>query len=139
MPRPKTTELHSSCLKTKLSEMTYEAERQLDALWAITHGGSFFEDISGATFGFSIDSRITLPEDWASCPCKQQGAMKIVGGAVFDLFGHTVEIPDVENAFSSVELVSIERVSPSSKRLTFRGTDGARWSRRKTRGGAHGS
>jgi hypothetical protein len=115
----------------KLSEMTYEAERQLDALWAITQGGSFFEDISGATFGFSIDSRVALPKDWTSCPCKLQGAMKIVGGAVFDLFDHTVEITGVENVFSSVELVSIEDVSPSSRRLSFRGADAARWSRRK--------
>jgi hypothetical protein len=58
--------------------------------------------------------------------------MKIIGTAAFDLFGHDIEIPDVENMMTDVELISFEDTeTPSKKRLSFRGGENAVWFRRR--------
>lgn len=58
--------------------------------------------------------------------------MKIIATAGFDLFGHLIEMPDVENTMTDIELISFEDTdSPSTKRLSFRGGENAVWYRRK--------
>ncbi len=58
--------------------------------------------------------------------------MKIIGTAAFDLLGYDIEIPDVENMMTDVELISFEDTDvPSKKRLGFRGGEDAIWYRRR--------
>lgn len=116
----------------KPTGITYQTERELDALWALTRGDSFQDEISGATFGCSVDSEGPLPPHWKSGESQVHGTMKIIGTAPFSLFGHVIEIPNVENIMTDVELISFEDASPPSKRrLNFRGGDSAIWLRRR--------
>lgn len=116
----------------KPSDITYHTERELDALWALTRGDSFQDFISGATFGCSVESETPLPAQWRSGKPQPHGTMKIIGTAAFDLFGHVIEIPDVENTMTDVELISFEDTdSPSKKHLCFRGGKSAIWYRRR--------
>lgn len=119
-------------LLPKLTEISYEQERQMDALWALSRGDSFADDISEATFSFTVRCEAPLPESWAS-GAATAGSLKISGTSSFDFFGHSIELPDVENIFSSVRLISVDDLTPPSKRLTFRAANGAKWIRRKAR------
>lgn len=49
----------------KPSDITYQTERELDALWALTRGDSFQDVISGATFGCTVESETSLPRSLA--------------------------------------------------------------------------
>jgi hypothetical protein len=114
------------------TKITYQLERELDALWALTRGDSFQDDIPGATFGCSMESDTPLPDHWRSCEPPVHGAMKIIGTTTFDLFGHPIEVPDVENMMTDVELISFDDTPPGSKRrLSFQGGDKAVWYRRR--------
>ncbi|MGB8473774.1 MAG: hypothetical protein WCE61_06775, partial [Candidatus Acidiferrum sp.] len=116
----------------KPSEITYQTERELDALWALTSGDSFQDVIDGATFECTVESETPLPTHWRSGKPQPHGTMKIVGTAAFDLFGHVIEMPDVENVMTDVELVSFEDTdSPSTKRLCFFAGGNAIWYRRR--------
>ncbi|HKP04996.1 MAG TPA: DUF4365 domain-containing protein [Chthoniobacterales bacterium] len=116
----------------KPSDITYQTERELDALWALTRGDSFQDFISGATFGCTVESETALPAQWRTGEPQPHGMMKIIGTAAFDLFGYLIEIPDVENTMTDVELISFEDTDrPLKKRLNFRAGENAIWSRRK--------
>ena len=122
----------------KASDITYQTERELDALWALTRGDSFQDAISGATFGCVVESNPSLPAHWRSGKPQPHGTMKIIGTAAFDLFGHNIEIPDVENMMTDVELISFEDTeTPSKKRLHFRGGPNAVWFRRRLKAERH--
>lgn len=116
----------------KTTDITYQTERELAALWALTRGDSFQDVIRGATFQCIVESNDSLPAHWRSGEPQPHGTMKIIGTAAFDLFGHDIEIPDVENMITDVELISIEDTeTPSKKRLNFRGGENAVWFRRR--------
>lgn len=116
----------------KPTKISYQTERELDALRALTRGDSFQDEIPGATFGCSLESDAPLPDHWKSREPPVHGTMKIIGTAAFDLFGHPIELPDVENMMTDVELVAFEDSPPGSKRrLSFRGGEEAIWFRRR--------
>jgi hypothetical protein len=117
----------------KASEITYQTERELDALWALTRGDSFQDVISGASFRCVVEeSDSSLPAHWRSGEPQPHGTMKIIGTAPFDLLGYDIEIPDVENMMTDVELISFKDTDiPSKKRLDFRAGENAIWHRRK--------
>ena len=116
----------------KTADITYQMERELDALWALTRGDSFQDAIPGATFGCIVESGDPLPAHWRSGKPQPHGTMKIIGTAAFDLFGHDIEIPDVENMMTDIELTSFKDTETASKkRLSFRGGEKAVWFRRR--------
>jgi hypothetical protein len=115
-----------------LRTVTYQQERELDALWAVSEGNSLFDSIAGQVMSFSADPKIPIPKDWESKTVSKIGTLSLIGRVCFDLFGHSIELDEVENIFSGVELIGIE-TDATSRRLTFRGRDNAVWLRRKAR------
>jgi len=115
-----------------LRKITYQQERELDALWAVSEGNSLFDSIAGQVMSFSADPTIPIPKDWESKTVSKIGTLSLIGRVCFDLFGHSIELDEVENIFSGVELIGI-KTDATSRRLTFRGRDNAVWVRRKAR------
>lgn len=116
----------------KTADITYQKERELDALWALTRGDSFQDAIPGATFGCIVESGDRLPAHWRSGEPQPHGTMKIIGTAAFDVFGHDIEIPDVENIITDIQLTSFEDTQiAAKKRVSFRGGGTAVWYRRR--------
>lgn len=116
----------------KLSALSYQMEKEVDALWALTRGDSFQHEIPGATFECVSESETPLPVEWQSGKPQSHGTMKIVGSSPFNFLGHLVEVPDVENTMTDVELISFEDTeSPTRKRLAFRAGEKAVWFQRR--------
>jgi hypothetical protein len=114
-----------------LASITYDSERQVHALWALTTGAAFVEEMPEATFSFSAEGGAILPARWSEPATELVGSVSISGGSTFNLLGHPIELSDVENIFTAVQIASIEHMSDSSRRITFRGRDNARWVRRR--------
>jgi hypothetical protein len=113
-----------------LRTITYQQERELDALWAVSEGNSLFDSVAGQVMSFSADPTIPIPKDWESNTVSKIGTLSLIGRVCFDLFGHPIELDDVENIFSGIELIGIE-TDATSRCVTFRGRDNAVWLRRK--------
>ena len=120
----------------KISNIGDDAEHQTNALWALTNGQSFVHEIPEATFSFSTEGGAPLPERWSDPANQGVGSVSISGNSTFDLLGHTIDLPDVENIFTAVKIASVDPVSNSTRRITFRGQNDARWVRRRTRSSA---
>lgn len=113
----------------KLSEITYRQECEVEDLWALTKNGFAERSWAARPFGFSISPEAPVPENWRSTS-PVVGALKFLGTERFDFFGNIIEVTDVENLWTDMELESIGTDS-KSKTVEFRGRDHAVLTRRK--------
>jgi hypothetical protein len=112
-------------------QITYAQERVIDALWALTSGNSFIQDIPGASFGCTLSSITpSATRLLGARRRKHNGSVQIFGTSAFDLLGNIVEVDNVENIFSDVELTEVERISATCRRVKFVGSKRAKWVRR---------
>jgi len=96
----------------------------VDALWGIVTSNVIEVPIPGITLPIQVSPNVTIPSEMTS------GTMQMIGSATFDFFGQKIELSDIEQAFTQMELVNTE-VDSMTKRLTFRGKQGASLTRRK--------
>jgi hypothetical protein len=115
----------------KLIAITSAKEREIEALWALTFGNSFIDEIPVASFSCTVSSITPAGEEWLGREHDQHiGSVQIFGTSAFDLFGQVIEVHNVENILSDVELVEVLEISPTSRRLKFVGSGHAKWLRR---------
>jgi hypothetical protein len=112
-------------------QISYAQERVINALWALTSGNSFVEDIPGASFECIVSSITPSAKRLLGARRrKHHGSVQIFGTSAFDILGTVVEVNNLENIFSDVELTEVERISSTSRRLRFVGSNRAKWLRR---------
>lgn len=113
------------------TKITSKMESQVDALWGLATSNAIEVPIPGIILPpIRVAPNIKLPEHWGSSSKIPSGVMKWVGTETFDFFGEKIDVADIEQIFTEMELVSIEP-DFTSKQLTFRGRDGASLTRRK--------
>jgi Domain of unknown function (DUF4365) len=116
----------------KFGEITYAQQRDVEALHALATGNFVEDSIAGLPFGFSGSAQMTLPESWQSSTEPTTGTLKLIGPGEIGFFGQVIEIPEVEQLFTDMELIEI-KVGESSKSLLFKGKKDSVWRREKTK------
>ncbi|HMG06114.1 MAG TPA: hypothetical protein VK581_11675 [Chthoniobacterales bacterium] len=95
-------------------EITYAQQRDVEVLHALGTGNFVADSIAGLPFGFSGSVQMPLPENWKSSTEPITGTLKLIGPGQINFFGQIIEIPEVEQFFTDMELVEI-KVGESSK------------------------
>jgi hypothetical protein len=108
-----------------LNKIPFGTQCDVDALWGIATSNVIKTPIPGITLPIHVSRNVTVPSDMAS------GTMQMIGTATFDFFGQGIELSDIEQAFTEMELVNTEVVDSTTKRFTFRGRENATLTRRK--------
>lgn len=116
----------------KFADITYADSRDVEALHALATGGVAEDSISGLQFGFSGSPDVPLPPRWQSSVEPQSGTLKLFGTAEIPFFGHSVEVPDVEQIFTNMELVEL-KTGPTSRSFVFEGRKHSVWLRQKSK------
>lgn len=111
-------------------EITYAQQRDVEVLHALATGDFVEDSIAGLPFGFSGSAQMALPENWQSSTEPITGTLKLIGAGQINFFGQVIEIPEVEQLFTDMELVGI-KVGESSKTLLFKGSKDSVWRREK--------
>jgi hypothetical protein len=113
-------------------EIRYAQQRDVEVLHALATGNFVEDSIAGLPFGFSGSAQMLIPENWQSSTEPITGTLKLIGPGQMDFFGQVIEISEVEQLFTDMELVEI-KLGESSKSLLFKGRKDSVWRREKTK------